>query len=867
MSYVRAKKIAKRFKQDRRVSGADILRQELDLDENSMDVSLLQENSEIGRRGGHAPTHHSTLSNSVLAADDGDASRGNAANNGQQQQGENDNNGEGGPGTGKPAKISRLQMSSEDFEEWIKLATDNKINSTNSWNFALIDYFHEMSLLKEGDNINFQKASATLDGCVKIYSSRVDSIATETGRLLTGLATKKNGERDQGDNQDGDHDDDGENYGDDTNGDVNESSRKKKTNRARVVDSTLVRFDTIKMKKLDQELEIDPLFKRALSEFDEGGAKSLLLNILNINADSRVVFDAAGKTNTGEQEEDEVSLERIDEEEEEEGEEEEEKDEEMEEDDKVDDPEFPTEQNDADVDDLKTFVVEQPEEWDYFEICPSMKSLDIVLKDIGQAKTILSDVNNNKNYYPLGHTSLGSRIMEDGAAEEGYDTGIADDNLGVDMDFGDGDFHGADNSFGSVNNEIADVFANDEEGRDDDDDGDDNENRDKEGFMDNDDNDNDDDEKEEIGFMDRVIDKDLMAYFDQNLKANWAGPDHWKVSALKRRELKPNEQEVKEKELQKAAAKKKKQEFRINFLDIEDDEANDDLEEMIFKTAPKKIDLPKNQHSSETHNLLPKDIFFSSKRLLKLFCKPDNVRLLRRTRDDNLTSSEDKTNNNNNVPALDDQPQDLAVNEAADENYWAKKYEQEQTDMANDEGIADPDGGNDLGFDGYDNFDHIDDDNDDGANGGTTGLSATQQLNIGANLIAGGRRIRPEYVNFSRTAKRVDVRFLKDNLWKSLSAEEKKQKAEQGSAETSDSTTKVGDNDDEAKKAHRFTKVVSNIGKMYPQEERRDLSTSFCFICMLHLANEHGLTIKNGDGDKYEDLKILYNNEDQELAA
>jgi condensin complex subunit 2 len=86
-----------------------------------------------------------------------------------------------------------------NFEEWMKMATDNKINATNSWNFALIDYFHDMSLLKEGDGVNFQKASCTLDGCVKIYTNRVDSVATETGKLLSGLAdssNKKKGGRD-----------------------------------------------------------------------------------------------------------------------------------------------------------------------------------------------------------------------------------------------------------------------------------------------------------------------------------------------------------------------------------------------------------------------------------------------------------------------------------------------------------------------------------------------------------------------------------------------------------------------------------------------------------------------------------------------
>jgi condensin complex subunit 2 len=65
----------------------------------------------------------------------------------------------------------------------------------------LIDYFHDLTLLRNGPEdqsewistslikgINFQKASATLDGCVKIWTSRVDSVATETGKLLSGLA-------------------------------------------------------------------------------------------------------------------------------------------------------------------------------------------------------------------------------------------------------------------------------------------------------------------------------------------------------------------------------------------------------------------------------------------------------------------------------------------------------------------------------------------------------------------------------------------------------------------------------------------------------------------------------------------------------
>ena len=57
----------------------------------------------------------------------------------------------------------------------------------------MIDYFADMSLLRDGDSINFQKASFTLDGCVKVYTSRIDSVDTETKKLLMGLVEKETG--------------------------------------------------------------------------------------------------------------------------------------------------------------------------------------------------------------------------------------------------------------------------------------------------------------------------------------------------------------------------------------------------------------------------------------------------------------------------------------------------------------------------------------------------------------------------------------------------------------------------------------------------------------------------------------------------
>jgi condensin complex subunit 2 len=52
-------------------------------------------------------------------------------------------------------------------------------------------------------------------------------------------------------------------------------------------------FNVIQLKKFDLEFSVDPLFKKTSADFDEGGAKGLLLNHLNLDKDGRMVFDAS----------------------------------------------------------------------------------------------------------------------------------------------------------------------------------------------------------------------------------------------------------------------------------------------------------------------------------------------------------------------------------------------------------------------------------------------------------------------------------------------------------------------------------------------------------------------------------------------
>ena len=52
----------------------------------------------------------------------------------------------------------------------------------------------------------------------------------------------------------------------------------------------------------------------------------------------------------------------------------------------------------------------------------------------------------------------------------------------------------------------------------------------------------------------------------------------------------------------------------------------------------------------------------------------------------------------------------------------------------------------------------------------------------------------------------------------------------------------------------KFTSVMNNLQQVYPRQAMVDISTSYCFICLLHLANEKGLTLGNEPG--LEELSI-----------
>lgn len=157
-----------------------------------------------------------------------------------------------------------------------------------------------MSLLRNnGDNsINFQKASCTLDGCVKIWTSRVDSVGTETGKLLSNLASEGKAEADDDELSD--------------NPDAGDQAQRKRAGKSSRSESTLAKnASQLRSKKLDLEFSVDPLFKKTCADFDEGGAQGLLMNHLSLGIGSegsmRVIFDASDAMGKSKEEDEETA--------------------------------------------------------------------------------------------------------------------------------------------------------------------------------------------------------------------------------------------------------------------------------------------------------------------------------------------------------------------------------------------------------------------------------------------------------------------------------------------------------------------------------------------------------------------------------
>lgn len=787
-----------------------------------------------------------------------------------------------------------------NFEEWIKLATDNKINVKNSWNFALIDYFHDLSVLKENNgNINFQKASATLDGCVKIYASRIDSVVNEAGKLLSGIVTANDNNAREQNAQVNSVDADG-NITMSTNsnvtgvtqeGDVvidpqtglpisvvNDNSSSVGSTRRRVnnrvLETTLTNFDNLKLITFDEEFSIDPLFKKALADFDEAGAKNLLLSILHVQRDARVVFDTSEETTINSEDSEEV----------EEVEKEEEDDVDMENGDETSasvlapaidlsykSSDTSTEEELKFMDDsllqlgssLNILTTVNPQK----KMCGSLGLIRDSIQDITKVKDLIDSIGQDFSAPEEPATNL-QKAFEENAYDEGFDqldindASLVDDgNIQNEMDV---DF---DQNVDNVNTEdyekmAEDVFAEDANKTGENESG---------------------DESSEDNF-DLDFEKNLFSEFDGvfNNKA-WTGKDHWKVKNIKRNvvsaapQLNENSENLSEGQSESSKpssvrtrkSKSKKVRAPINFSDWSTitDEFLKQGEALKFKNE-RSIDIPIKNRKDPYYNLLPTDYHVTLEKMTVLFTRPlqkgnfFRKPIEHRTRWTNTSADNDLNTGDNSEKA------DKTNEVEGEEQYWADMYEDleapEAPKNADDGAVNNENEGNlSLNLDmnnGLDFNDALGNDNDfirdDLVDNKLHAATNENGLALNAGFMLSSVEMENDKKNeattlktllqmnatqkvmYSRVAKKVDIKKLKDNIWRCI----ENQLTNLGEAET---------------KQLKFSSVITQLKTLYTFDTLKDLSTSFCFICLLHLANEYGFRIDK-DEVNLKELTIVF---------
>lgn len=508
------------------------------------------------------------------------------------------------------------------------------------------------------------------------------------------------------------------------------------------------------------EFSVDPLFKKASADFDEGGAKGLLLNHLAIDGQGRIVFDSsddAAENVTQETETHEGNVSSRTE--------------------LIEDPEsslltkdtqpatsIDLGEGDADIDlaALASTFFPDLNRLDEQNICTSLKNFDLGdpmgTLDIPFLKAPEDPISDQREVQLGGIGDKSGMFLDDDNAAGFDDDGVfAGFDIPLETGFGEGgeawvkeaDLEPRDNHMG---NEIG------VEGQ----------------------------ETGNAGDLADVKDfhiggshygaslrqlnhndshEGILGYFDNALKKNWAGPEHWKIRRIR---------DAAKASVVAPSKRKEKEPFEIDFLSPLDST----LAELIYTpaTSNSAISLPKTQRRSKTRNLLPDDKHFNSRQLLQLFLKPRASICSRKGVARSLFKTGHASMKQESIPegeineAFWARQEGTVSNEAPEGNFQAN-YD---ANFFQDDNLAAPGG---LPDDDEEDFADAREAFSPGIDGppNSQGMDTvlippdgSQAGAFGTQLVTQSKRLRPEYVQYAKVAKKVDVRRLKEEMWKGI---------------------------------------------------------------------------------------------------
>ena len=106
----------------------------------------------------------------------------------------------------------------------------------------------------------------------------------------------------------------------------------------------------------------------------------------------------------------------------------------------------------------------------------------------------------------------------------------------------------------------------------------------------------------------------------------------------------------------------------------------------------------------------------------------------------------------------------------------------------------------------------------------------------GFNMLPSPQRVQKVELDYCKKAKKVDVKQLKGALWQRVGTTAD---ADGGAADGESSGTEAGEASSGKGKELSFHDTVQAVA----ETQNANVTTPFYFICMLHLANEHGLEL------------------------
>ncbi|XP_026718810.1 condensin complex subunit 2 [Athene cunicularia] len=168
---------------------------------------------------------------------------------------------------------------SDHYSTCIKLSTENKITTRNAFGLHLIDYITDILKQKDSEVTNFKVAAGTLDASAKIYSVRVDAVHTDTYKVLGGLGTdlapaKPTDSSEEEDNA------------------APEAVKRVQTKKKHSFKTIEQNLNNINASETNHRCEIDPMFQKTASSFDECSTAGIFLTGLRTQScQSELLFD------------------------------------------------------------------------------------------------------------------------------------------------------------------------------------------------------------------------------------------------------------------------------------------------------------------------------------------------------------------------------------------------------------------------------------------------------------------------------------------------------------------------------------------------------------------------------------------------